>query len=28
VELPLEKLPQGFSVNLNDDGKGIQLQLQ
>jgi alpha-glucosidase len=28
VELPLEKLSQGFSVNLNDDGKGIQLQLQ
>jgi alpha-glucosidase len=28
VELPVEKLPQGFSVNLDDDGKGIQLQLQ
>jgi alpha-glucosidase len=28
VELPLEKLSQGFSVDLNDDGKGIQLQLQ
>jgi alpha-glucosidase len=28
TELPIEKLPQGFSVNLNDDGKGIQLQLQ
>jgi alpha-glucosidase len=28
TDLPMEKLPQGFSLNLNDDGKGIQLQLQ
>jgi alpha-glucosidase len=28
IELPIEKLPQGISVSLNDDGKGIQLQLQ
>jgi alpha-glucosidase len=28
TELPIEKLSQGLSVDLNDDGKGIQLQLQ
>jgi alpha-glucosidase len=28
AELSIEKLSQGFSLDLNDDGKGTQLQLQ
>jgi alpha-glucosidase len=28
THLPIEKLPEGFAIDLNDDGKGIQLQLQ